>query len=110
MNTKNLNVNYLYDDFYQIGQQDNLLWYKTGAYDPNATIYDRDGKDWEEQALPIGNGHLGAMLFGMPGKDHIQFNEESFWAAGYTDNAPKKWRYSNLNLYSNLGFLDFVAG
>ena len=47
-----------------------------------ATIYDRDGKDWEEQALPIGNGYLGAMLFGMPGKDHIQFNEESFLGSG----------------------------
>ncbi|MEN9908044.1 MAG: hypothetical protein RLZZ540_1193 [Bacteroidota bacterium] len=83
VNTKSLSVNYLYDDFYPIGKQDNLLWYKTGAYDPTATIYDRDGKDWEEQALPIGNGYLGAMLFGMPGKDHIQFNEETFWAAGY---------------------------
>ena len=83
VNTKNLNVNYIYDDSYQIGKQENLLWYKTGAYDPNSTIYDRDGKDWEEQALPIGNGYLGAMLFGMPGKDHIQFNEETFWAAGY---------------------------
>lgn len=62
-----------------------LLWYKTGAWsaDKSATIYARDGKDWEEQALPIGNGYMGGMLFGMPAKDHIQFNEETFWAAGY---------------------------
>lgn len=83
VNTKNRNINYLYDDAYYLPKNNNLLWYKTGAYDPNSTIYDRDGKDWEEQALPIGNGYLGAMLFGMPGKDHIQFNEETFWAAGY---------------------------
>ena len=83
VNTKKLNVNYLYDDNYQGGNEEKLLWYKTGAYDPLATIYDRNGKDWEKQALPIGNGYLGAMLFGMPGKDHIQFNEETFWAAGY---------------------------
>ena len=116
VNTKNLNVNYLYDDSYQIGKQDNMLWYKTGAYDPNATIYDRDGKDWEEQALPIGNGYLGAMLFGMPGKDHIQFNEESFWAAGYrgvqekvaSDNVNKKMG-EGINGFMNSGniFVDF---
>jgi alpha-L-fucosidase 2 len=116
VSTKNLNVNYLYDDSYQIGKPDNLLWYKTGAYDANATIYDRDGKDWEEQALPIGNGYLGAMLFGMPGKDHIQFNEETFWAAGYrgvqekvpSDNVNKKMG-EGINGFMNSGniFVDF---
>lgn len=116
VNTKNLNVNYLYDDSYQIGKQDNVLWYKTGAYDPSSTIYDRDGKDWEEQALPIGNGYLGAMLFGMPGKDHIQFNEETFWAAGYrgvqekvpSDNVNKKMG-EGINGFMNSGnvFVDF---
>lgn len=83
VNTKNLAVQYVYDENYPSILSDNLLWYKTGAYDPKATIYDRDGADWEQQALPIGNGYLAAMLFGMPGKDHIQFNEETFWAAGY---------------------------
>lgn len=116
VNTKNLNVNYLYDDAYPIGKQDNVLWYKTGAYDPSSTIYDRDGKDWEEQALPIGNGYLGAMLFGMPGKDHIQFNEETFWAAGYrgvqekvpSDNVNKKMG-EGINGFMNSGnvFVDF---
>lgn len=116
VNTKNLNVNYLYDDSYQIGKQENMLWYKTGAYDTNTTIYDRDGKDWEEQALPIGNGYLGAMLFGMPGKDHIQFNEETFWAAGYrgvqekvpSDNVNKKMG-EGINGFMNSGnvFVDF---
>lgn len=116
VNTKNLNVNYLYDATYPIGKQDNVLWYKTGAYDPIATIYDRDGKDWEEQALPIGNGYLGAMLFGMPGKDHIQFNEETFWAAGYrgvqekvpSDNVNKKMG-EGINGFMNSGniFVDF---
>jgi alpha-L-fucosidase 2 len=83
VNTKNANVNYLYNSKYPKIKSDNLLWYKTGAYDPKSSIYDRDGNDWEQQALPIGNGYMGAMLFGMPGKDHIQFNEETFWAAGY---------------------------
>jgi alpha-L-fucosidase 2 len=83
VNTKNGNVIYQYNANYPIITTDNQLWYKTGAYDPKASIYDRDGSDWEQQALPIGNGYMGAMLFGMPGKDHIQFNEETFWAAGY---------------------------
>ncbi|MBR0470052.1 MAG: glycoside hydrolase N-terminal domain-containing protein, partial [Clostridia bacterium] len=39
--------------------------------------------DWEQKALPIGNGYMGAMLFGLPDKDQIQLNEETFWAAGY---------------------------
>ncbi len=83
VNTKNLNVTYQYDNNYPQITSDNLLWYKTGAYNAGSSIYDRDGSDWEQQALPIGNGYIGGMLFGMPGKDHIQFNEESFWAAGY---------------------------
>ncbi len=62
---------------------DNVLWYKTGAYASGASIYARDGADWERQALPIGNGYMGGMLFGMPHKDQIQINEETFWAAGY---------------------------
>ena len=33
---------------------------------------------WEE-ALPLGNGRLGAMMFGIPGQEKIQVNEESMW-------------------------------
>lgn len=34
---------------------------------------------WERNALPIGNGRLGAMLFGDPAVDRVQFNEISLW-------------------------------
>lgn len=40
---------------------------------------DRPATDWESEALPIGNGRLGAMLFGAVQKDVIQFNEQSLW-------------------------------
>ena len=30
---------------------------------------------WEQQALPIGNGRLGAMLFGQVARDRLQFND-----------------------------------
>ncbi len=83
-----LNVSYTYDSNYPAQTVDNVLWYKTGAYlasanGANNSIYARDGADWEQKALPIGNGYMGGMVFGMPDKDQIQFNEETFWAAGY---------------------------
>lgn len=49
------------------------LWYKQPA------------KVWDE-ALPIGNGRLGAMVFGDPVKERIQINEESIWAGCPVNN------------------------
>jgi alpha-L-fucosidase 2 len=40
--------------------------------------YDRPAAEWNE-ALPIGNGRLGAMVFGQPGQERLQLNEESLW-------------------------------
>ena len=48
-------------------QQELLLW------------YDEPAKEWNE-ALPVGNGRLGAMVFGNPFKECIQLNEESLWS------------------------------
>lgn len=36
-------------------------------------------KGWEQQALPIGNGRLGAMLFGQAARDRLQFNDITLW-------------------------------
>ena len=50
---------------------------------PSATAqalwYGQPARNWETGALPIGNGRLGAMLFGGAPKERIQFNEESLW-------------------------------
>ncbi|HEY4205442.1 MAG TPA: glycoside hydrolase family 95 protein, partial [Puia sp.] len=46
-----------------------LLWYKTPA------------KAWED-ALPVGNGRLGAMVFGRSGEERIQLNEDTYWTGG----------------------------
>jgi alpha-L-fucosidase 2 len=46
---------------------------------PNALWYQQPARDWEKEALPIGNGRLGAMLFGGAPEERIQFNEESLW-------------------------------
>lgn len=47
-------------------QQDDHLWYQQPA------------SKWTD-ALPLGNGRLGAMVFGGIEKDRIQFNEQNLW-------------------------------
>ncbi|WP_394351234.1 glycoside hydrolase family 95 protein [Hymenobacter ginkgonis] len=43
--------------------------------------YTQPAKDWNE-ALPLGNGRLGAMLFGRPGEELMQLNESTLWTGG----------------------------
>jgi len=40
--------------------------------------YTRPAANWNE-ALPVGNGSLGAMIFGGPATERLQLNEESVW-------------------------------
>ena len=47
--------------------------------------YDQPATVWARQSLPIGNGRLGAMLFGGAPKERIQFNEESLWIGDETN-------------------------
>lgn len=47
--------------------------------------YTRPAARWEE-ALPLGNGHLGAMVFGDPQHEELQLNEETVWAGSPYDN------------------------
>ena len=46
----------------------NTLWYKQPA------------NMWMTEALPIGNGPMGAMLFGGTDIERVQFNEISLWS------------------------------
>nr|WP_294942782.1 glycoside hydrolase family 95 protein [uncultured Mucilaginibacter sp.] len=43
--------------------------------------YQQPAKRWT-QALPVGNGRLGAMVFGRPEDELIQLNESSLWSGG----------------------------
>ncbi|QDA61686.1 glycoside hydrolase family 95 protein [Hymenobacter jejuensis] len=43
--------------------------------------YTKPASVWEE-ALPIGNGRLGAMIFGRVAEELIQLNEETLWTGG----------------------------
>jgi alpha-L-fucosidase 2 len=47
--------------------------------------YDKPASVWNE-ALPIGNGRLGAMVYGDPMNEIIQLNEETFWSGGPSRN------------------------
>ena len=46
--------------------------------------YARPARQWVE-ALPIGNGRLGAMVFGGIGVERLQLNEDSLWSGGPSD-------------------------
>jgi alpha-L-fucosidase 2 len=49
-----------------------LLWYAQPA------------REWNE-ALPLGNGRLAAMVFGGVERERVQLNEETFWSGGPYD-------------------------
>jgi alpha-L-fucosidase 2 len=49
-----------------------VLWYRQAA------------TNWMTSALPIGNGQLGAMVFGGPDQEHLQFNEKTVWTGNKT--------------------------
>lgn len=52
-------------------------------------MYDRPAKSWYE-ALPLGSGKLGAMVFGNPYQERIGLNLDSFWSGdGKRDKYPK---------------------
>lgn len=51
--------------------------------------YDKPAAIWNE-ALPLGNGRLGAMVFGDPAVERLQLNEETIWAGSPNSNAHAK--------------------
>ena len=57
-----------------------------------ALRYNQPAEDWQSQALPIGNGRLGAMIFGDARHEHLQLNEISLWTGDEKDTGS----YQNL--------------
>ncbi|MBO4928237.1 MAG: glycoside hydrolase family 95 protein [Clostridiales bacterium] len=47
-------------------------------------VFSEPAKRWEE-ALPVGNGRLGGMVFGLPFIERFQLNEDSVWSGGPMD-------------------------
>lgn len=66
-----------------------------------ALWYNSPAEDWMTSALPIGNGRLGAMIFGGVEKERIQFNEKTLWTGSTTERGA----------YQNFGdlFLEFLS-
>src|SRR5271170_5801688 len=56
---------------------------------PYKLFFAQPAATWPD-ALPVGNGRLGAMFFGRPGLERIQLNEESIWDGEIRDrNNPR---------------------
>jgi len=63
------------------------LWYHEPARSSTADL--KDGKEHDLEwikALPVGNGFLGAMVFGDVNREIIQLNEKSLWSGSPDDN------------------------
>ena len=101
--------------------------------------YDKPARKWVE-ALPIGNGRMGAMIFGGPEQEQLQLNEDTLWSgepppdlrsiditksldkvvslirenkhAEADSHVQKHWLGRNQQCYQPLGdlFLDFAKG
>ncbi len=55
--------------------------------DPSLVLwYDKPASEWTE-ALPLGNGRIGAMVYGITENEVIQFNEETLWSGQPHDYA-----------------------
>jgi alpha-L-fucosidase 2 len=50
--------------------------------------YDEPTQRWDE-ALPVGNGRLGAMVYGGVRREHLQFNEDTLWTG-----APRSYAHA----------------
>jgi len=58
--------------------------FKTQAQ-PHKLWYSKPAAGWLE-ALPIGNSHMGAMVYGGTDTEEIQLNEETFWSGSPYEN------------------------
>jgi alpha-L-fucosidase 2 len=65
---------------------------------------------WESHAQPLGNGRLGAMVFGNPFKERIQFNDSSLWTGGA--NPSGGYEVEEFGSYQNFGdiFIEMESG
>ena len=66
------------------------IWYTTPGTPGNNT-------SWYQEALPVGNGKLGAMIYGGVGTEQIQFNEDTVWEGQPHDYSNPNASLSHLN-------------
>jgi alpha-L-fucosidase 2 len=67
---------------------------QAGEAGPLTLWYRKPAANWEREALPVGNGNLGAMVFGGVPKERIQLNEHSLWSGHRQDiDSPQTLEY-----------------
>ncbi|MBK3519668.1 glycoside hydrolase family 95 protein [Carboxylicivirga marina] len=66
-------------------------WLKVSK--PNYGPHANPDRAWDKYALPIGNGHIGGMVYGHITEERIQFNEKTLWTGG-----PGTKGYNNPNV------------
>ena len=71
------------------------LWYDEPASQGQNIIgagsgySDGDGSNtWQQQTLPIGNGDMGAIVYGEIVSEHLTFNEKTLWTGGPSASRP----------------------
>ena len=71
------------------------LWYDEPAsqgkniLSAGANYSDADGSNtWQQQTLPIGNGDMGANVYGEIVSEHLTFNEKTLWTGGPSPSRP----------------------
>jgi len=77
---------------------------------PNLKLwYTKPAQKWSDEALPIGNGRMGAMFFGGVHQERIQFNEQSLWSGDNNWDGKYETGDHGFGSYRNFGelILDF---
>lgn len=86
-----------------IGLSFQLVIQAQDIIDPSTYLwYNSPAKKWEE-AIPVGNGRLGAMVFGKYGEERIQLNESTYWSGGPYSTVVKNG-YKTLSTIQKLVF------
>ncbi len=89
---------------------------ETGGDENLKLNYDKPATQWMLEALPIGNGHMGAMIYGGVERERIQFNEESLWVGNEDDTGAYQnfgevtFRFGDESAVSNPSDNDAIAG
>jgi alpha-L-fucosidase 2 len=78
-----------------------------GGGAPFTLWFDEPAESWDH-ALPVGNGRLGAMVFGGIGRERIQLNEETLWSGGPYDPVVKGAHHALPRIREYLFAGDFV--
>lgn len=71
------------------------LWYTEPATTARLYSGGQGYSNWMEWSLPIGNGQLGASLFGGVMRDEIQINEKTLWSGRSTDKTANYGQFEN---------------